>query len=323
MKPSTRFRALAFVGALLLIPVAPASATTVADDGARVVSETRVDDRTIDLVIDSPALGTTAPVRLLLPTNYESQPDRLFPQLWLLHGCCSDQDVPPTPDYVAWTEHTDVAAFTADKDVLVVMPSGGQAGFYSAWRSGAPDWERFHTSEVRQIVERNYRANQTRAVAGLSIGGYGAMAYAFRHKGMFRAAASYSGLPNTLAPGVAQWIQAILVREGFGPFDLWGSERWNHDVWSEHNPFDHLDDLRGTALYVSAGNGRPGPLDPSASDDPVEMTAYVSSRTFTDVLWLRGIPVTVNYYGNGTHGWPYWERELHTSWPFLAAALGL
>lgn len=72
--------------ALLLILAAPASATATApaDDGARVVNETRVDDRTIDLVIDSPA----------------------FPQLWLLHGCCSEQDVPPTPDYLAWTAHT-------------------------------------------------------------------------------------------------------------------------------------------------------------------------------------------------------------------------
>ncbi|MEV0697921.1 alpha/beta hydrolase family protein [Saccharopolyspora sp. NPDC050389] len=307
----------------LTLAPASATATRTADDGARVISETQVDDRTIDLVIDSPALGTTASVRLLLPANYTSQPTRLFPQLWLLHGCCSDQDNPPSPDYLGWAANTDVAQFTADKDVMVIMPSGGQAGFYSAWQAGKPDWDTFHTVEVRQIVERNYRAGQTRAVAGLSIGGYGAMAYAFRHEGMFRAAASYSGLPNTLAPGVAQWIQGILVREGFGPFDLWGSDRWNHDVWSASNPFDHLEDLRGTALYVSAGNGRQGPLDPLTSGDPIEMTALVSSRTFTDMLWLHGIPVTVNYYGNETHGWQYWERELHTSWPFLATGLGL
>lgn len=321
----TRFHTLALTVLSVSLSLTPASADITADDGARVVATTQVDQRTVDLVIQSPALGGTGAVRLLLPAHYDTEPDRLFPQLWLLHGCCSDQDTVPTPDYLGWTAHTDVAQFTADKDVMVVMPAGGYAGFYSQWASGKPDWETFHTLEVRQLVERTYRVNQTRAVAGLSIGGYGAIAYAFRHPGMFKAAASYSGMVNTLMPSAVQWIQAILLREGHGIDDLWGSQWWNHAEWSAHNPYDHVDALRGTALYVAAGNGQPGALDPPARTwpDPIEMAVSASSRTFTDLLRLSGIPVTVDYYGGGTHSWPYWERELHTSWPFLASALAI
>lgn len=326
----TRSLGLALVVAAVCLTVplgfAPATATASAagaDDGAHIVGTTQLDTRTVDLLIDSPALGGTAPVRLLLPAHYTSEPTRLFPQLWLLHGCCADKDATPTPDYLGWADHTDVEQFTADKDVMVVLPAGGYAGFYSMWQSGRPDWETFHTNEVRQLIERNYRVSQTRAIAGLSIGGYGAMAYAFRHPGMFQGAASYSGIPNTLMPSAAQWVQLILVREGFGVLDLWGSDWWNRDVWSAHNPYDHVAALRGIALYVSAGNGQPGPLDHNTSADPIEMAADASSQTFTDLLRRNGIPVTVDYYGNGVHAWPYWERELHTSWPFLATALGV
>jgi S-formylglutathione hydrolase FrmB len=34
------------------------------------------------------------------------------------------------------------------------------------------------------------------------------------------------------------------------------------------------------------------------------------------------IPVTTDFYGPGTHTWPYWERELHRSLPMLLDALG-
>ncbi|KFU81972.1 S-formylglutathione hydrolase FrmB [Amycolatopsis lurida] len=314
-------RRLFRIATIVLVVAAGVTIPPAAGEGARVVGEVRIDERTTDLAIDSPSLGTTAMVRVLVPSNYTARPERSFPQLWLLHGCCADQDTVPTPDYLGWAAHTDVEEFTADKDVVVVMPAGGYAAFYSAWRSGKPDWETFHTTEVRQLIESRFRVNQTRAVAGLSTGGYGAMAYAFRHKGMFAAAASYSGLPNTLLPTAAQLIQLILVRQGHGPEDLWGSQWWDHAAWSARNPFDHVDDLRGTALYVSSGNGRQA--GNPWSTDPIEAAASASSRTFTDRLRLHGIPVTVDYYGDGTHSWPYWERELHTSWPFLAAALKL
>ena len=69
------------------------------------------------------------------------------------------------------------------------MPEAGQVGFYSDWRarSGGPSrWETFHLTELRQLLERDWRAGNRRVVAGLSMGGLGAMAYAARHPGMFR-----------------------------------------------------------------------------------------------------------------------------------------
>nr|WP_035970451.1 alpha/beta hydrolase family protein [Kutzneria albida] len=308
------------LAALMLLgvgTVAPQQQALTADDGASVVVQSQVDARTLDLTISSPALGTSAPVRLLLPAHWYDQPDRTWPVLYLLHGCCE------VADYQSWTRFTDVERFTADKDVLVVMPSDGQAGMYSKWAKSVPDWESFHLTELLQILRKGYRAGGPMAVAGLSIGGYGAMAYAFRHPGMFTAAASFSGIPDTTLPAVPEFIQSVLARVGYGPWDLWGNEFLNYQTWAEHNPSAHVDKLRGTALFVSCGNGFPGPLDPPTGADLIEPVAQVSSQAFVAALRLGGVPVTTDFYGGGTHSWPYWERELHKAWPMLAAGLRL
>jgi len=70
------------------------------DRPARVVATQTVGPRVRDLTIDSPALGRSAKVRLLLPRRFQAQPNRRWPVLWLLHGCCDT--------YQSWTRSTDV-----------------------------------------------------------------------------------------------------------------------------------------------------------------------------------------------------------------------
>src|SRR5689334_18104136 len=117
---------LLVAGVLTGTPAAVAVAAA-ADDGARVVEETRIDARTLDLKIDSPALGGTGMVRVLLPEGWDGQPARTWPQVYLLHGCCEPAD------YRSWTQFTDVEELTAHTPVMVVMPTDGPAGMFTAW----------------------------------------------------------------------------------------------------------------------------------------------------------------------------------------------
>ena len=100
--------------------------------GPRVVAAERSGARVVDLTIDSPAVGRKVGVRLLLPRGFEREPGRRWPVLYLLHGCCDS--------YQSWTRSTDVERLSAGDGVLVVMPDGGRAGFYSDWEHG-PAWE--------------------------------------------------------------------------------------------------------------------------------------------------------------------------------------
>ena len=163
-----------------------------ADDGARIVAIEKIDARTRDLTIESPSVGTVK-VRLLLPASFDEQSESRWPVLYLLHGAGGD--------HTEWTGATDVEELTAPTDLLVVMPDAnadGIEGWYSDWYNGGdggqPAWETFHLTELRQLLERNWQAGDERVIAGLSMGGYGAITYAARHPDLFKAAASYSGV---------------------------------------------------------------------------------------------------------------------------------
>jgi S-formylglutathione hydrolase FrmB len=273
----------------------------------RVVSVTAVNDRTRNLVIDSPSVGTVR-VRLLLPVGFEADPNRRWSVLYLLHG--------KDDTYLSWTRSTDIATLTAGLPLLVMMPDGGMEGYYSNWfnhgRQGPPAWETFHLVELRTVLDRDWRPSDHRAVAGLSMGGLGAILYVAHSPHLFRAAASFSGILDT-----ADWQF---------PACLWGDRNSQAGIWRQHNPIERAADLRGISLFVSYGNGDPGPLDlagtdPSGKGGQIERTLARRNAAFIHRLSELGIPAEVDAYGPGTHSWPYWQRELHRALPGIMRAL--
>lgn len=303
-------------------PATHAAPVTVrASDGARVVAEKQVAPRQLDLTIASPALRTRAKVRLLTPDGWNEHSRQRWPVFYLLHGCCGD--------YTSWTSLTDVASIRSLRHVLVVMPEAGTAGWYSNWwnhgKGGAPAWETFHLTEVRQILERGYGAGTRRVVAGLSMGGYGAIAYAAEHPGMFRATASYSGVVHPrYEPGGPANILSINEGEGFDPYALWGDPVRQRLIWELHDPYYLAPLLRRTPVFLSAGNGVPGPLDPPGTAfSDFEKLFDSQGHALAAKLRRLHVPVGTDFYGPGTHTWPYWQRELHRSLPMLLRGLGV
>jgi diacylglycerol O-acyltransferase/trehalose O-mycolyltransferase len=282
-----------------------------ADDGARIVGVETLGARMRDLTIESPEVGTVM-VRLLLPSTYADRPATRFPVLYLLHGGGGE--------YKDWTEDTDVEALTAPTDLLVVMPAALTSGLgdrSDGGPSGTGKWEIFHLTELRQLIERNWQAGEDRAIAGLSLGGFGTVTYAERHPAMFRGVASFSGGPlNKPALTLMLSLDADLAR--------WGDLDLNEANRDAHDPAKLVDRLKGKALYFSYGDGTPGPLDPPdrTDIDELEKAVAVGNDAFVAALGQAGIAATVHAYGPGTHSWSYWERELHASLPMLLHAVG-
>lgn len=290
-------------------------------DGAEVVAEKRVAPRELDLTVSSPALGTTAKVRLLTPDGWRQGSSRHWPTLWLLHGCCGG--------YASWSTRTDVASIARLRHVLVVMPEAGDTGFYSDWlhhgAGGAPGWETFHLSELLPILDYSYGGSPDQAVAGLSMGGFGALSYAARHPGMFRAAASYSGVDDPLyEPGGPRNVLAVARAAGADPYALWGGPVADRAVWAAHDPYDLARSLRSLPVFLSAGNGGAGPFDPPGRTSADEKLYLAENQHLADRLRALGDHrLVTDFYGAGTHTWPYWQRELHRSLPMLLKALGV
>jgi S-formylglutathione hydrolase FrmB len=162
------------------------------------------------------------------------------------------------------------------------------------------------------------------AVAGASMGGLGALDYAARHRGLFRAVASFSGIADTRLSAQESMRYVDLVRsQGDDPTHLWGDPRGDAAVWAAHNPYDLAPKLRGTALFVAVGTGQPGPLDPvGTAASTIESSLAAENAALAERLRALKIPAQFDFYGPGTHSWPYWQRDLHQAWPLLQHALG-
>jgi S-formylglutathione hydrolase FrmB len=124
---------------------------------------------------------------------------------------------------------------------------------------------------------------------------------------------------------------------GISTMNMWGPE--GSPEWLRNDALLNADKLRGTALYISAGNGLPGQFDNlggrNVEGSPgmllsqmlvggsIETIVNACTRALQAKLDSLGIPATYNFRPAGTHSWDYWQDDLHRSWPIIAASLGV
>lgn len=283
--------------------------------------------RCLDVVVPVPP-GLIVPdptVRVILPVGYDAQASTRYPVLYLLHGAGDT--------YKTWTENTDVLAFSAEHAVIIVMPDGGKSpdsGWYSDWVDGSRDWESFHIGVLIDYIDATFATlgDGHRAVAGLSMGGFGAMSYAGRHPELFEAAASFSGALDTRYLSPLSGIGFELLHDQFGTPDdrVWGDQLRDAETWKEHNPTDLAAKLTGVELFIATGTGTPGGPAGDDATNPggyaIEAFIFQLNVSFIRALQLAGVPFHRDLYLGGYHGWPYWERELHWALPQMVAAIG-
>jgi diacylglycerol O-acyltransferase / trehalose O-mycolyltransferase len=265
--------------------------------------------------------------------------------------------------FQSWTCNTLVQNYLQNAEVIVVMPDGAQRydrcapaekipstqipSWYSDWKTPSSDrraqkWETFHLDELKRILETSYRSSGKYAIAGLSMGGFGAIKYAVRHPGLFVAAASYSGMLDTISNEGFTAITGSLTQAGQDTNALWGyypdtpfGQQYGSD-WPLHNPKTRATELLNTAthmlkipIYISAGDGSLGKLVPNYDIALGSIEAAVRSATNRFVLTVsnanggvRPTNMTVKYY-KGTHQWRYWDAAMCASLPMLMSALGV
>ncbi|MFI6777209.1 alpha/beta hydrolase [Nocardia sp. NPDC050412] len=283
-----------------------------------------ITDRWLRVFVRSPAMNRVVQVQVLLPVD-RSRPR---PALYLLDG----RGAPESAS--SWTEHGHAVDFFADKNVNVVLTTGGPANLYTDWQHrdpvlGTNKWETFLTRELPPLIDARFEGNGRNAIEGVSMGGEAAMMLTVRNPGLYRAVAAHSGC-YTLAsgPGQAQ-ARAIVETYGGDPDNMFGPP--NDPDWLAHDVMTHAAALRGTAIYLSSGSGVPGEHDTPGQVDlpeaitvggPLEAGAFACAVALADRLTRLEIPATVNLRPTGTHSWPYWADELVRSWPTIAHALG-
>lgn len=213
------------------------------------------------------------------------------------------------------------------------MPDGGanaNAGWYCDWADDSRDWETFHIGVLIPWTDATFRTLGTadhRAVAGLSMGGFGAMSYAGRHPGLFSAAASFSGAVDTMYGWPANGFGYAAAHSQFGTPDerVWGSHLTAADEWRAHNPADLAPHLAGKTLVVATGTGTPGHPTGDNPSNPggyaVEAFIFQLNTSFRAHLLAAGVGYADQSYVGGLHDWPYWQMALHNALPVLVDAI--
>jgi putative tributyrin esterase len=168
------------------LPIAPALLLLILHISA--FAQPKPHTRLETVQLESKLAGKTLPYNVILPVDYEASPTTRYPVLYLLHGL--------TGNYTDWVSKTNVADYAAHFPLIIVMPEGHNGWYTDSTTAPADKYESYILLELIPDVQRRYRTLEDRsgrAIAGLSMGGYGAIKFGVKSPGTFIFAASMSG----------------------------------------------------------------------------------------------------------------------------------
>lgn len=142
--------------------------------------------------LDSKLMTRPMPYSVILPARYETEKETRFPVIYMLHGLGGDHKITKLSS----------AKYTDQQRVIMVFVEGGN-GFYTDSATKPNDkYESYVVSELIPEVDKNLRTiadRKGRAIAGVSMGGYGALKYGIKYPQLFSLAVSWSGAVNVTA----------------------------------------------------------------------------------------------------------------------------
>jgi S-formylglutathione hydrolase FrmB len=215
--------------------------------------------------------------------------------LYLLHGL--------TGDYLDWSTRTDLARIAREAQMVIVMPDGENSWYVNAADKG-PRFEDYIADDLVTDVEKKYRVIRSRygrAIAGLSMGGYGALKIALKRPGLFAAAGGFSSALGVTDPKFDDALTAY-KEQLYKIFGAAGREtRTTNDI------------------LLVAGKAKPETapalyLDCGTSDGLLE-----SNRALVAILQRRGFSYEYHEVP-GAHTWQYWNRRIEAFLPWLQDA---
>lgn len=292
----------------------------------------------------SQALGTRKQVVLWLPPSYRSQPARRYPVAYYLHGLWGNEW-----DWIrsGKLDHTlDSLTAAGMAEMIVVMPDGDDS-WYTTWnwlgdwpgcqrnppRKDEPaasycvPWPHYDDYIARDLVhfiDSTYRTRNDRAsrgIAGLSMGGYGAVMLALAYPDVFSAAASHSGILSPLYHSPHPF--AGMPRYAASEAEL--KQVWEAPFWSSMGKAFGRDTTawwsRDPARRAARLLRKPGAQMPALKADVgVEDGFADESRAFRYELQRLGIPLDYAEF-SGAHTWAYWRAHSAESASWLAKQL--
>jgi S-formylglutathione hydrolase FrmB len=241
-----RARKLAFLSLSIFLTIAGTSAT----------AQSRIDCS----ALNSHILKQVVHYCVYLPGGYDAgatqHPAKRYPVLYFLHGLGDNEQT--LFNSGGWTMLDDLRKQQKMADYLIVTPEAKRS-FYINSADGSVRYSDFFLQEFLPHIETKYRitpGRAGRAISGISMGGYGALRFAFAHPELFSAASAQSAAlitdtPKTLdsAAQTGAPLMQVLTTVFGNPINV--------PHWNENSPFllakKNAAALRKTAIYFNCG----------------------------------------------------------------------
>jgi putative tributyrin esterase len=232
----------------------------------------------------STALAREMPYQVVLPAGYSGSQER-YPVLYLLHGWQGDET-----NFISLTHLVqDAAAYK----LIVVTPRAENSWYVNSATRAKDRYADYVFQDLIAEVDAHYRtiaSPHERAVAGISMGGYGALLFSLRHPGAFAFAASISGAfagPSGIERVMPQLKQS--TDEAFGAAA--STTRRQNDVDTLIGAADHTQQP-----YFFLECGASDPLLPSNRRVVEELSSHGFAYEYHELP--------------GAHTWPFWDAAL-------------
>ena len=269
---------------------APAAAVPPASSQTSATANT---GRVQTVQFQSQLVGKSLPYNVVLPVGYElpASREKQYPVIYLLHGLFGHYD--------NWTTRTRLADYTSTSEVIIVTPEGNNGWYTDSQLAPKEQYESYIVKELIPDVDRRFRTisdRSGRAIAGLSMGGYGAIKFGVKYPAMFAFAGSMSGAMNA-----ASWTREELaglpsiwnsLQQVFG--DNAGQARLSNDLPKRIRDLSHQESAALPFIYLDCG-----------TEDPL----FPSNRSFAELLLSRKIPHEYRQRPGG-HSWSYWDTQV-------------
>ena len=234
-------------------------------------------------------------VMVLLPSHYD--PAHAYPVLFLLHGYGGDQN--------DWTTKTNLAEYTSHIGLIVVMPEAKNSWYVNSQMDPAEKYEDYIMDELPKFINERFPIDTTReAVAGLSMGGYGALMLGLRYPHKFQFIGDLSGAITT--PEIIDSMEDVPgfnlgTQRGIMPSIIKAFGKSNKRFRDDHNVFDLLKrDPAATIPYIFMAAG--------TQDGYVEFRP--ADHAFIDSLHAHGVTRYEYHELPGEHDWKFWNKEV-------------
>ncbi len=245
---------------------------------------------TLQLHFCAKTLGFNTDVSILLP----DEPETDIPVLYLLHGMHGD--------YTSWTQGSAIGKYARMKKIAVVMPSA-QNSFYCNMKYGHRYYD-YVTRELPAVIAKTLPQLSVKRektfIAGLSMGGYGAVKLALRNPERYAACASLSGCLD-----LATRMREKRLRWGRDATAIWG-EDYTAAFCESADDTIHLvktfpEDKPKPRIFFSCGT---------------EDSLYEENQSFRRAVEGKGFDVTYDE-GPGGHDWIFWDKWILPAIDFM------